>query len=358
MAEIDANGIEWWSASEAAQRWGVSEKRIYKWIKGQKGSRGWRKDAYGNRVKQRESAGSDKKRLGPDDYRSERIGNRLLFMIRAQPYPKPNNTPIDRPTGKEAGQGIRHSEISYDANSSPPGEGYDQAVPDPFIPPYANEEATVYVRPPSEKPEKKKRGPKPKPGAEKAGKKATKKGAKRMDAEARSGESAEPAAPKPPPTPVALTRQQMEERRAAIKQRALEAEKQAAAERATAQIQEELTQYGDLGFSEEKAVQLFNALRADFAARKGGSVRDVTSKMVVAALADRAKREKTTLSDWAGITVFRALLQPLLGDEEEEWTDDPDEVDAVREAFVVFVESIAAKGLDGIRVARGLRGLF
>ena len=128
------DGREWWSVREAAQRWGVAPRRIYKWINGQlnqlKGH--YVRKGTGERVPR--YIYQSRVRLEPViDYELVEIeGRRPVYAIRPQEYPAPNRDPMVRPEG--IGQGEHRSHISYEANRE---GGYDSPET-PFLDPYAS----------------------------------------------------------------------------------------------------------------------------------------------------------------------------------------------------------------------------
>lgn len=313
---VDQNGNEWWTLEEAARRWGVRPRRVYKWIRGRTGSKGRRRLANGDTVQvystaRRRLFGKEDGKEIPD-YHKIKMGREVRYLIRPQPYPAPLTTPLVRPEGIH--QGERRSTISYEANKQNPEvdnpwlpqDQYRQQ-PEPFVDPFPVPESTVFVR--EKKPEK------PKAEKPKAPSKKTvsvepvvrKKGEKKPEKK--------PAAPKAPEPEV------------------IEAEAP------------------ELPLAEEKALLLLNMLRGQLADATGRSARSISNADIVAALRERATSERTTAREWVKRRIVPALVSSLRDDEEETWTRSPREVVAVEKALVLALESIGS-GLDGVRGPR------
>lgn len=138
---VDQEGNPLWTIDEAAREWGVSPRRVYKWIKGRDGES---KGLYRNRdggVLRRFS--KERKRLPEGSYALYPVGRRSIYLIRPQPYPEPILAAFERPFSASHPED-RTSEISYEANSM---EAKKYGYPDgsistpPFIDPYAAAEA-------------------------------------------------------------------------------------------------------------------------------------------------------------------------------------------------------------------------
>lgn len=138
---VDQEGNQLWTIDEAAREWGVSPRRVYKWIKGRDGES---KGLYRNRdggVMRRFS--KERKRLPEGSYALYPVGRRSIYLIRPQPYPEPILAAFERPFSASHPED-RTSEISYEANSM---EAKKYGYPDgsistpPFIDPYAAAEA-------------------------------------------------------------------------------------------------------------------------------------------------------------------------------------------------------------------------
>lgn len=127
----DQNGNEWWSVDEAAKRWGVARRRIYKWISGRANeSKGtYTRKTDGARVQRK--GYTERRRLLPGSgYGKINWEGREVIVIRAADYPQPIMDPMVRPDG--IGQGEHHSTISYESNVEG-GYGHpEQPFEDPF----------------------------------------------------------------------------------------------------------------------------------------------------------------------------------------------------------------------------------
>jgi len=80
-----------WTVEQAAEAWGVTPKRIYKWIHGRSGSKG------GGR---RDAPGSRRRLFEGIDYAVESVfGRKKIIVILNDQYPAPILAKINRPTG-------------------------------------------------------------------------------------------------------------------------------------------------------------------------------------------------------------------------------------------------------------------
>jgi hypothetical protein len=129
---VDQEGNPLWTIDEAAREWGVSPRRVYKWIKGRDGES---KGLYRNRdggVLRRFS--KERKRLAEGSYTLYPVGRKSIYLIRPQPYPEPILSNYDRlPAASHPGD--RTSLISYEANSANAKQyGYPDngTFPDPY----------------------------------------------------------------------------------------------------------------------------------------------------------------------------------------------------------------------------------
>lgn len=139
---VDQEGNPLWTIEEAARQWGVSPRRVYKWIKGRAGES---KGMYVNRDGQpmRRFSRSERTRLPEGSYALYPVGRRSIVLIRPQPYPEPILSLYARPV-EASHPGDRTSIISYEANSANAGNyGYKEGpVSTPAFPdPYSDESA-------------------------------------------------------------------------------------------------------------------------------------------------------------------------------------------------------------------------
>jgi hypothetical protein len=135
---VDQEGNQLWTIDEAARQWGVSPRRVYKWIKGRDGeSRGLYRNADGEVF--RRFSKSARTRLPEGSYALYPVGRRSIYLIRPQPYPEPILAAFERPYSASH-PGERTSEISYEANGME-SQKYGYSDSGTFVDPYASDAA-------------------------------------------------------------------------------------------------------------------------------------------------------------------------------------------------------------------------
>lgn len=147
---VDQEGNPLWTIEEAAREWGVSPRRVYKWIKGRAGES---KGLYYNRdgTPLRRFSRAERTRLPEGSYTLYPVGRKSIFLIRPQPYPEPILETYARPSLASHPE-ERTSLISYEANSAnAKSYGYenDSISKPPFIDPYSD--AAAMFAPPRER---------------------------------------------------------------------------------------------------------------------------------------------------------------------------------------------------------------
>jgi hypothetical protein len=214
---VDQDGNELWTIEEAAQKWGVSPRRVYKWIHGRgRESKGLYRNSEGSAIRR---FSNDRRRLPEGSYTIYPVGRKSIYLIRPQPYPEPILAEYKRPLGIH--QGERTSEISYEANSeSARSYGYPEGAVSapPFISPYAGDAAMYAPRPErteSSTPKQTRRKGRAVSDVESRAQLSTEEERAGMKEKAPKtappkAEAPKPEAPKPPPTPVVRVRKKGE----------------------------------------------------------------------------------------------------------------------------------------------------
>lgn len=148
---VDQEGNQLWTIDEAAREWGVSPRRVYKWIKGRDGeSRGLYRNRDGEVF--RRFSKSARTRLPEGSYALYPVGSRSIYLIRPQPYPEPILAAFVRPFSASHPT-ERTSEISYEANSAN-STSYGYPDKGTFADPYASDAAMYAPKPEVEEADK------------------------------------------------------------------------------------------------------------------------------------------------------------------------------------------------------------
>lgn len=112
---VDQEGNPLWTIDEAAHQWGVSPRRVYKWIRGRLDeSKGLYRNRDGELLRR---FSNERRRLPEGSYMLYPVGRKSIYLIRPQPYPAPILSAYKRPP-EASHPGDRTSTISYEEMST------------------------------------------------------------------------------------------------------------------------------------------------------------------------------------------------------------------------------------------------
>lgn len=317
-----------WTVKEAAQQWGVSVKRVYKWINGRSGSKGGgRRDERGSR-----------RRLSPGiDYEVEETPRGKIFYILNSAYPAPLVGKINRPKG-----------IPWKPKAEPVAEVRTDITPEAII------EAAQEMR------ERAKAAKAP------AAPKAPK--APRVPEAPKAPPPPPPPppqpAPQPSPAPTLAERTGPIVRKAGQKKMTAEETRQAAIDYEKLLASEGLTEEAGgeteseepsgeeagSGFDPEAfeiAQKMVSDARSFIAQQKKTSVTKITPQVAFDFLQDYAELKGVRPAEVADAIFDQVIMRRS----DEPWTRDPAAVERVRAAYTAVLEQIGGESLNGLAAA-------